>query len=104
MPFKPGQSKPAGSGRAKGTKNKKKVVKITDFIAEREINLPDRILSTIDSIQDPAVKAKLLIEYYKFIDAPLKDKSLTDESEQTATETQDEAQELSDEQLIALSK
>lgn len=92
MAFKKGDPKPRGSGRTKGTKNKAKLIKIADFVLDNEIDLAKELYQSIQTIQDPVAKTKALMDYYKFIDAPVKEKVAESEDEESdLTESMDES-------------
>jgi hypothetical protein len=80
MPFKKGDPKPPGSGAVKGQKYKKKILKISDFVRESEVPIAEQIWNTIQTIEDPIQKSKLMLEYYKFVDAPVKERTNDEES------------------------
>lgn len=104
MGFQKGQSKPPKSGRSKGVKNKNKIIRIADFIQTENINLAQELYEAIQSIADPVAKTKALLDFYKFIDAPVKEREQTiDETEERTEAIQDLAHQSSDE-LIKLIK
>lgn len=86
MAFKKGDPKPKGSGRTKGIKNKAKLIKIADFVLDNEIDLAKELYQSIQKIEDPVAKTKALMEYYKFIDAPVKEKVAEAEDEESASD------------------
>lgn len=47
MGFQKGQPRPPNAGRKKGSKNKKKVARVADYLAERDINPAMEILALI---------------------------------------------------------
>lgn len=47
MGFQKGQPRPPNAGRKKGSKNKKKVARVADYLAERDINPAKEILALI---------------------------------------------------------
>ena len=47
MGFQKGQPRPPGAGRRKGSKNIKKVARVADYLAERDINPAEKILDLI---------------------------------------------------------
>lgn len=49
MKFEKGMQKPANSGRKKGTPNKKKLVRVSDLLADKEINPAGEILKLINT-------------------------------------------------------
>lgn len=67
--------KPEGSGRKPGVKNKKHVLKLSDYIIDNDINIAKYIWDTINTIDDPVQKTKALFEYYRYIEAPFKEKT-----------------------------
>ena len=80
MPFKKGQPKHPDSGMKKGQKVKNKIIKISTFLAESNINIAKELYDCIQSIQDPVAKSKMLLDYYKFVDAQMKE-SIVDSNE-----------------------
>lgn len=86
MSFKKGDPKPANSGRKKGAKNKRKILKISDFILSQNINIAQELYLAIQSIPDPIAKAKALMEFYKFVDAPVKEKEAEGETQDQPTD------------------
>lgn len=52
MTFYKGMPKPPGSGRKPGSKNKKRVAKVADLLAEKDINPVDQILNLIPSLDE----------------------------------------------------
>lgn len=79
MSFKPGDAKPKTSGRTKGTPNKKKLLRITDYVKENGINIAETIWLAIQEIDVPDLRVKALIQYYKFLEPEAKD-PITDEA------------------------
>ncbi len=69
MSRKPGT--PKTGGRAAGTPNKKTLLKLSDFLMEKDINLAERIWSKIELIDDPAEQVKAMMQLYKYVEAPL---------------------------------
>lgn len=53
--FQPGQPRPANGGRKKGTPNKKRIPKVADYLAERDINPAQEILRLLkdDDFKNP---------------------------------------------------
>lgn len=80
MKFEKGQPKHPSSGRKKGVGNKKKILKVADFILREDKDIAREIYETIHSIQDPVAKTKALMDFYKFVDAPVKEKEVEDDS------------------------
>lgn len=66
-----GPRQPKTGGRVAGTPNKKKLLKLSDFLIEKDINLAERIWSRIELVEEPAEQAKLLLQLYKYVEAPL---------------------------------
>jgi hypothetical protein len=58
------------SGRPKGTKNKIKPQSLSDFLVKNNLNLSQEIWTAIMNVDNPAFRAKLLIDLYKYIEAP----------------------------------
>ena len=69
MSRKPGT--PKTGGRAPGTPNKKTLLKVSDFLIEKDINLAERIWAKIELIDDPAEQVKAMMQLYKYVEAPL---------------------------------
>jgi len=80
--FLPGQG-----GRPKGAKNKKRPIKVQDFVAENDINIPKMWLDAIMQIIEPEAKAKALSEYNKWVSSMPKESA--DESEEQSETTAD---------------
>lgn len=78
MGFQKGQSKPPGSGRKKGTKNKSSV-KLEKFLIDNDINLAQEIYNTVKEVSDADKKAKLLLELYSYIDSKPKEKEVEED-------------------------
>lgn len=51
MGFLKGQTRPVGSGRKKGTPNRKRVPKVQDFLTERDINPAEEIIKLIPNLE-----------------------------------------------------
>ncbi len=47
--FQKGQPRPANAGRKPGSKNKKKIAKVADFLAQKDINPAEQILAILDA-------------------------------------------------------
>ncbi len=63
--FKPGTPKPPNSGRRKGTKNKKTLLKADTVLAEADFNPTQKLIDLFPDL-DPQLKLqalKLLLEY-----------------------------------------
>lgn len=83
MKFEKGQPKPPDSGRKKGVPNKKKIIKVSDFILNENKDIAKEIYDVIQTIQDPVAKCKALFDFYKFVDAPVKEKEVEQEADPT---------------------
>lgn len=70
-------------GRPPGQKNKKKAIKVEDFVAENDINIPKMWLDTIMEIDKPALRATALAEYNKWVSTMPKESSEDNEMPQT---------------------
>lgn len=68
MSRKPGT--PKTGGRAPGTPNKKTLLKLSDFLIEKDINIAAEIWANVALITDPTEKAKMLLNLYKYTEAP----------------------------------
>lgn len=73
--FQPGQG-----GRKPGSKNKKKVIKVADFVAENDINVPKLWLEAIMAILEPEAKAKALAEFNKWVATMPKERDESDDN------------------------
>ena len=71
MAFKKGQSKPSTSGRKKGVKNKKTLLKVEEFLAIKNVHPVEELVRLLPKL-DPADAAKTLLELLKFIQPQLK--------------------------------
>lgn len=92
MGFIKGQDKPPGSGRQKGTPNKKTVIKVSDYLGEAGVNPTEEILKIINEtapvlnaegvkiadqyILKSAERAKLWLELLSFCHAKPKELTL----------------------------
>ena len=77
MGFKKGEPRPLGAGRKKGSVNLKKVLKLSDYLKDNDINISKDIYETIMQIDKPSERAKALLDLYRFVDAPVKEKDLS---------------------------
>ncbi len=66
-----GPKQPKTGGRTAGTPNKKTLLKVSDFLIEKGINLAERIWAKIELIDDPAEQVKAMMQLYKYVEAPL---------------------------------
>ena len=62
--------KPKTGGRTVGTPNKKTLLKLSDFFMSKDIDVAAEIWANVQLITDPAEKAKMLLQLYKYIEAP----------------------------------
>jgi hypothetical protein len=65
MGFKPGQQKPVGSGRSKGSKNKRSE-HLVDALESLNFNLPERLIHLLPKLSDEK-QADVLLEMMSFI-------------------------------------
>lgn len=65
-----GPKQPKTGGRVAGTPNKKTLLKVSDFLIEKGINLAERIWAKIELIDDPAEQVKAMMQLYKYVEAP----------------------------------
>lgn len=63
--FQPGHRKPVGSGRKKGTPNRK-TTSLEEALLARGLDLPGQIVATIKEL-NPEAKARLLIDLMPFL-------------------------------------
>lgn len=92
-----------GSGRVKGTPNKKKWIKISELLAEKDIHPGEEILAILNN-EDvrPADQIKAWLELLSYCEVkPKENESARDEEE---SEIDSELESLSDAQLIRLVK
>ncbi len=82
--FKPGHQKIGG--RKKGSVNKTKIIRIADYLSENNINLAKEIYENIQKISEPSLKHRALLDYYKFVDAPIKEKTEVSSDEEQQEE------------------
>lgn len=66
-----GPKQPKTGGRTAGTPNKRTLLKVSDFLMEKGINLAERIWAKIELIDDPAEQVKAMMQLYKYVEAPL---------------------------------
>jgi hypothetical protein len=86
MKFQKGVPRPANAGRKKGSKNKKKIMLVDEFIRSQDINIAGQWYAAVLEIEKPAERAKALSEIYRYLDAPVKEKlSIEDEEETEST-------------------
>jgi hypothetical protein len=64
-----GKFKPGEGGRPKGARNKKRPIRVHDFVAENDINIPKLWLEAIMGIDDLEAKAKCLAEFNRWVAA-----------------------------------
>lgn len=64
---------PKTGGRSKGTPNRGTILRIAEFVASNDIEIASKIWSTIEAIEEPADKAKALLQFYKFIEPEAKE-------------------------------
>lgn len=70
-----GKFLPGNPGRPKGIKNKKKIIKVEDFVRDNNINVAQEWWQTIMQINKPDERAAAIREYYKFVGTPPKETS-----------------------------
>lgn len=73
-------------GKPKGAKNKKKAIKVADFVAANNINVAQAWWETIMAIIEPIDKANAIEKYYKYIGAP----PLPEPAQESETESDNE--------------
>lgn len=72
---------PGNPGKPKGAKNKKKALKIEDFVAQEGINVGKAWWDTIQAITNATDRANAMAQYYKYVGAPPKPTEETQEPE-----------------------
>jgi hypothetical protein len=109
MRFQKGQPPPAGAGRPKGSKDKKKMTKIVDYLIREGLNPAEeliRLVETTDEQGDYILTAKdranIWMELLSYCESKPKatEVSALDESD----ETMDLLEDLSDDELVAVAK
>lgn len=63
--FQKGKPRPSNAGRKKGSKNKKKVPRISDFLAQEGINPVDEVLRLLPELE-PRDQAKLWMDIVSY--------------------------------------
>lgn len=66
--FIKGQPRHPGAGRQKGSKNKKKIAKVADLLAEKDINPVERILAIIPTLE-PQDQVKSWLDLLSYCEA-----------------------------------
>lgn len=66
--FKKGMTRHPNAGRKKGTPNKKRAVRIADYLAEKEINPAEKILELIPSLS-PREQVDAWLELQSYVEA-----------------------------------
>lgn len=82
MAFVKGAPRPPNAGRKKGSKNKKTLLKVSDYLLQNNINIAQEIWASIQLINDPVDKTKLLLDLLRFVEAPKKEET-TDDTKQS---------------------
>lgn len=59
MQFQKGQPRPPNAGRKKGSLNKKKIPKVADFLAEKDVNPAEEILKILTAKEGDAHYEKM---------------------------------------------
>jgi hypothetical protein len=65
MPFLPGQPKPIGSGRRKGSQNLKKVPKVSEYLASKGINPVEELIELMPGLM-PGQQMQVWLELLKY--------------------------------------
>lgn len=65
MTFHKGDPKPSKSGRKKGAKNKKTLLKVEEFLASRNVHPVEEILKRLP-LMEPEAAARILLELMKY--------------------------------------
>ena len=82
--FKPGQGKPKGSGRKKGSKNKYKLPNVAETLSKRDINPFDKL---IDLAEDPKTTPDDKRKIYTVLAGYSAPRPRADHENQTASST-----------------
>lgn len=105
MAFVKGMPRPAGAGRKKGSLNKKKVLRVEEVLAEKNVNPVEKILELIPKLS-PSEQIKSYFDLLKYLQPTLKAQEV-DPADYSSSEEEDEEnpiEELTNDQLIALVK
>lgn len=109
MKFQKGMPRPANAGRKKGSLNKKKIPKVSDFLANKDLNPAEEILKILEEDKElPEKKQKISklgqIDIWLDLLSYCQGKP-KDEAEPSGDDDEPDAlDELSDEQLLRLVK
>ena len=95
MKFQKGMSRPPNAGRKKGSKNKKKIAKVADYLSERDINPVEEILNLLPDMK-PADQAAMWLDLLSYCEVKPK------ENEADSDDDDEILDDLSDEQLLKL--
>lgn len=101
--FVKGQAKPANSGRQKGTPNKKRLKRVAEALAEKDLDPIDKILAEIPFLE-PRYKVQTWLEILSYCQAKPKDLEPAGDETQEGEDLKEQLKEVSDAKLIALVK
>lgn len=101
MQFKKGQPRPLNSGRKSGSKNKNKISKVADVLAERNICPTTEILNIIENTDSEFLKLKYYQELLSYTQAKSKDDTGSDDMSSNE-EILEKFRDVSDEALLKL--
>ena len=93
MRFVAGAPRPANAGRKKGSKNKKKIAKVAEVLAEKNLNPAEEILKLIKETDSAGVKIAAWFDLLSYCQAKPKEvdddagEDPSEELEETPTET-----------------
>lgn len=99
MAFQKGQPRPPNAGRKPGSVNKKRIPKVADYLAEKNINPVDEILALIPELK-PWEQPKVWLELLSYCEA--KPKAI--EVLPSTDEDLDDFEDVSNEDLLRLIK
>lgn len=99
MKFQKGMAKPEGSGRQKGTPNKKTVMKTAEVLADRDLNPTVEILKIIEELTTPSAKLQAWELLLSYTQAKPKD---IEPNSSDGDESTDPLEQFTDEELLAL--
>lgn len=98
--FQKGMNKVPGSGRKVGSKNKKRLKKVAEVLAENDLNPVKELLNELAQIDEPKDRAKIWLELISFCQA--KPKAI--EEEDSGDFDEDDFSGVSTEDLLKLVK
>lgn len=102
MGFQKGMPRPANAGRKKGSKNKKKLLRVAELLAEKDINPVDKVLRLIEHME-PKDAAKAWLELLSYCQTKAREDESGDEMADD-DDLLDQFEQVTDEALLKLVK